>query len=94
MDNTAESVAMISEQMRDILESMGATVQRFELDYKEIPNAFGGNPQGLTTFNATINHIPYKTARLIWQRHAETEEDYINSIRAYMFNVLDGVANL
>lgn len=94
METVAESVGMIAEQMHSILENMDAKIQHFSLEYKEIPNPYGGNPEGLTVFSAMINHIPHKAAYLIWQRQAQSEKDYINSIKAYMFQVLDEVTNL
>lgn len=85
---------MIKEQFNDILESITQEFQ-FEL-YEEItPNQYGGNPLTKVYFkNVVINGVPYKDKTFAWQRATQSEMDFINYIKAYLFDVLDGVVNL
>lgn len=88
-----EKIEMIAEQFDDIINGFGNHGD-FSLVYSEKPNEFGGNPHIQVVFNATINTISYKEKIFVWQMASQTEQGFINEIKAHLFDVLDSVVNL
>lgn len=89
-----EDIEMITEKMSDILERMNANVEEFRLDYAEKGNVYAGNPMQTVQFAARINGLDYKQKTFVRSFASESDTDFINRIKAYMLDVLDGVANL
>lgn len=94
MENVIYKVDGLQERFNDILDAMHARYD-YRLYAVTIPNEYGGNPETTACFeNVVINDIPYKNKYFKWQRATQTENGFINGIMAYLFEVLDGVANL
>lgn len=89
----AQKIEMIKEQFNDILQGMRATYN-YSLDLFVIENQNGGNPTIYVVFNGIINDIPYKEKHIDYRMASMTREAFFNEIKAYLFDVLDGVANL
>ena len=90
--NIKEEIISIKERFSDMLDSFSRSYN-IELDYQE-HEPQGSNFYGITTFKGTINGIPYKVKELKYMPYKETAESYINSVKAYLFEVLDAVAAL
>lgn len=94
MENVIYRVDGLQERFNDILNAMHARYN-YALYARTSPNKYGGNPETTAYFeNVVINGIPYKNTCFKWQRATQTEDSFINEIMAYLFEVLDAVANL
>lgn len=83
---THEKILLIKEQFEDILSCITDDYE-FKLEYWE-------NHSVACKFSAIINSIPYKDTWIYWNTESTSEDDFLHSIKAYLFDVLDGVANL
>lgn len=80
-----EKISLIKEQFEDILTCITNDYE-FNLEYSE------DHPLACR-FIAIINGSPYKNTLIHWDS-TQTEDQFIHSIKAYLFDVLDGVVNL
>lgn len=91
--NLEQKIGMIEAQFDDVLSHSGDHgYMKLTYNYKE--NKFGGNPHVWVDLEANINSIPYKEKRFTYQMASQTEIGFINEIKAWLFDMLDGVANL
>ena len=86
-------IGIIKEQFDDILQSLNAKA-KYKLEYNYKENSFGGNPEISVEFEGVINDVPYKEKTFLWHMAAQTEQGFINEIKAYLFDVLDSISNL
>lgn len=90
-----EKIYMIEEQFNDMLEGLVAEGNyKISLIPAEEENSVGGNPRRLVYFSAVIKGMTYKDKEFTWQLSSQTENGFINTIKGYLFDVLDGVVNL
>lgn len=90
-----DKIYMIEEQFNDILEKIATRAgYSFTLKPEEKKNPYGGNPERSVSFSAVINDIPYKDKKFTWHLASQSETDFINSVKSYLFDVLDGAANM
>lgn len=87
-------VRQVSEQFEDIMDRLCGDNYTFSLDIEEKENEFGGNPHRKVTFNMNANDIPYKEKVFNWHMASQTENGFINEIKAYLLDTLDAVVNL
>lgn len=93
--NWNEKIALAKEQFADVVEALsGGGKYDISLICKETPNKFGGNPTRTVTFSMTGGEIPQKEKIFTWQMASQTEDDFVNEVKAYLLDVLDGLANL
>ena len=83
--NIHEEISLIKEQFGDILGCITDDFD-FKLDYSE-------NHSRVCEFSAIINGIPYRYT-LNWNLQTQTEYTFLQTIRAQLFDVLDGVVHL
>ena len=83
---THEKILLIKEQFEDILSCITNDFE-FNLDYSE-------DDSKVCEFSATINGISYNYTLIYWNLQTQTEDAFLHSIKAYLFDVLDGVVNL
>lgn len=89
----AENVAMLKEKFTGILDAMGARYT-VTLEYHERQTGIG-YAIGTCHFEGHINGVSYHGKDMCFNGSmGYTEWDYISKIAAYLFDVLDGVANL
>lgn len=86
------SVGIAKEQLTDILDALQVEYS-ITCEYTEY-RPEGANFYGITHFSGEINGIKYKTVDITYNPTWETAEGYINKVKAYLFCVLDGAANL
>lgn len=91
--NLEQKISMIEEQFDDILSHAGDH-GNMKLTYNYKENEFGGNPYIWVDLKANINSIPYKEKKFTYHMASQTEIGFINEIKAWLFDMLDGVANL
>lgn len=86
------AIGIAKEQLEDILDALhmehDITCKYIEYDPKD------ANFYGLTHFTAKINKLPYRTVVIRYRPIAETEEQYVNRVKAYLLDVLDAAVNL
>ena len=83
---THEKILLIKEQFEDILLCITNDFE-FNLDYSE-------DYSKVCEFSATINGISYNYTLIYWDLQTQTEDAFLHSIKAHLFDVLDGVVNL
>lgn len=90
-----DKITMVGEQFSDIIAALkGNNECRISLVCNEKENAYGGNPARSVTFNMEMGDIPYKEKVFSWQMASQTEEGFVNGVKAYLMDVLDAVVNL
>ena len=88
-----EELLSIREQLHDILERIVGSDFTFSLEYEEFTPK-DANYYGITEFHAVIKDVKFKETTFKYMPALMTAQDYINSIRAYMFDVIDGVVSV
>lgn len=83
----------IKEQLHDILERIVGSDFAFSITYKEFTPE-RANYYGITEFHAMIKGVKFQDTTFKYMPALMTAQDYINSIRADMFSVIDGVVNV
>lgn len=91
--NIYDEISMINDKMIDILESLTGETPALKLDYVHYePKDM--NHYGICIFEAKICDIPFKRKEFNYQPAFMTAKSFVNEVKAYMLDVLDGVANL
>ena len=88
-----EELSSIKEQLHDILERIVGSDFTFSLEYEEFTPK-DVNYYGITTFHAVIKDVKFQETTFKYMPALMTAQDYVNKIRADMFNVIDGVVNV
>ena len=93
--NWNEKIALAKEQFTDVVEALpGGEKYKISLVCDEKPNPFGGNPTEIVTFSMTGGDIPYKEKVFEWHIAGKTEDEFVDEVKAYLLDVLDGLVNL
>lgn len=86
------AIGIAKEQLEDILDALhmehDITCKYIEYDSTD------ANFYGITHFVAEINKLSYRSAVIRYRPIAETEEQYVNRVKAYLLDVLDAAVNL
>lgn len=89
----ADKILSIREQMNDILERLVGSDFTISLDYHEYHPA-GANFYGVAQFRARIKDVKFKDMDFDYWPASMTAKNFVNGIKAYMLDVLDGVVNV
>lgn len=91
-NSVENSIGIAKEQLEGILNALHMK-HSIVCEYVEYHPA-GANFYGITHFTAEINGITYKTIDIKYHPAAETGDEYINKVKSYLLDVLDGAINL
>ena len=86
------AIGIAKEQLEGVLDALHME-HSIVCEYTEYYPA-GANFYGITHFAAEINGITYKTIDIKYHPATETGEGYINKVKSYLLDVLDGAVNL
>lgn len=81
----------VVQQAEDIFEHFQA---KPVFDIVEIPNEYGGNSELRVGFYYTGRLYNGKTKQFVYRPASQTEQGFINEIRSYLLDCVDGFINL
>ena len=91
MSELQERLNALIGQAEDVFEHFQA---KPVFEVKTINNPFGGNPETHVGFTYTTKHFNGKPKLFSYRPASQTVDEFINEIRAYMFDCVDAFVNL
>ena len=84
----------IKEQFKDIMYHMAGDYGDFNLVLEIVQNPFGGNPVPTVTFDYKYFDIAGKKVVFEQQLASQSEKDFVNEIKSYLFDCIDTFVNM